>query len=294
MDKGKATASGSPILSDKRKTIANSPQHKIKRRKLIEKARQVLPEEIFQQIQRKTVDHKEIISKIISKNKRNIIITNKSNPRILKFIETGNWDMQEIEWGITRQVIFRHQDRTEWIKFPAIIRHLINRTFDRNDTHITFELFSTIGWREETKFFQPYQIWWFDSPRSCHLFNLGYNTDAINHKGYWMNSFIEVVKEARRLLKSFDDHLIMTDGRRIFATKKYIQRSGVNHSRTHKEIDEARTILKKLAYRQDMLDVPREFRWFTNNISKRAREPTNTVHPTSPVLSPDYCHPSHQ
>ena len=142
--------------------------------------------------------------------------------------------MKEIEWGITRQVIFRQHDRIEWTKFPAIIKYMANRAVDRNNTHIVFELFSTIGWREETKFFQPYQIWLFDSFSSCHLLNPGYNTDTINHEGYWMNSFIEVVKEARQLLKAFDDHFIITDGRRVFATKITYksQFKEVNHSRS--------------------------------------------------------------
>jgi len=80
----KATAS-----SSSGKTIANSPLYKNEREKIIEKARQVLPEEIFHSIQTRIIDHKEIISKIISKNKRDIILTNRNNPRILKFIETG-------------------------------------------------------------------------------------------------------------------------------------------------------------------------------------------------------------
>jgi hypothetical protein len=287
MDKGKAIANSSPgrtiansphyksrkatASSSSEKIIVNGPQQKNEREKLIENARQVLPEEIFFQIQKKIVDHKEIISKIISKNKRDIIVTNRKNPRILKFLQPGNWEMKEFEWGIARQVIFRQHDRTEWIKFPAMIKYLLNRAVDRNNTHISFELFSSIGWREETKFFQPYQIWSFESFSSCHLLNPGFNTDAINHEGYWMNSFIELVKEARHLLKSFDDHFIMTDGRRIFATKITFksQFKEVNHSRTREEINEARTLLRKLAFRQDMLDVPMTFRWLTNNISKR-------------------------
>ena len=289
MDKGKAIANSSPrqtidnsrqhknrkvtASSSSGMTIANGLQYKNEREELIEKARQVLPEEIFHSIQKRTIDHKEIISKIISKNKRDIILTNRNNPRILKFIETGNWKMKEIEWGITRQVIFRQHDHTEWTKFPAMIKYLVNKAVDRDNTHIVFELFSTIGWREETKFFQPYQIWLFDSFSSCHLLNPGYNVDTLSHEGYWMNSFIEVVKEARRLLKAFDDHFVMTDGRRIFATQITYksQFKAVNHSRTHEEIDESRKLLAKLAYHQNTLDIPRKFRWFTNNISKRSR-----------------------
>ena len=128
MDKGKAIANSSPrqtidnsrqhknrkvtASSSSGMTIANGLQYKNEREELIEKARQVLPEEIFHSIQTRIIDHKEIISKIISKNKRDIILTNRNNPRILKFIETGNWKMKEIEWGITRQVIFRQHDRT--------------------------------------------------------------------------------------------------------------------------------------------------------------------------------------
>jgi hypothetical protein len=287
MDKEKAVANSSPgrtiansphhksrkttASSSSERTIVNGPQQKNEREKLIEKARQVLPEEVFSQIQKKTVDHKEIISKIISENKRDIIVTNRNNPRIFKFLRPGKWEMKEFDWGITRQVIFRQLDRTEWIKFPAIIKYLLNGAVDRNNTHISFELFSTIGWREETKFFQPYQIWSFDSFRSCHLLNPGFNNEAMNHEGYWMNSFIELVKEARHILKSFDDYFIMTDGRRIFSTKITYksQFEEINHTRTREEIYDARTLLRKLAFRQDMLDVPTTFRWFTNNISKR-------------------------
>ena len=150
--------------------------------------------------------------------------------------------------------------------------------------HISSSSYSapTVGEKKQSS--STYQIWLFDSFSSCHLLNPDYNTDTINHEGYWIDSFIEVVKEARQLLKAFDDHFIMTDGRRVFATKITYksQFKEVNHSRTREEINEARKVLEKLAYHQNTLDVPRNFQWFTNNISRRSRNmraPKNGIQP---------------
>lgn len=43
---------------------------------------------------------------------------------ISKILKLGNWDMQEIEWGITRQVIFQLHDMVE---FPTIIRYFVHK-----------------------------------------------------------------------------------------------------------------------------------------------------------------------
>lgn len=169
------------------------------------------------------LDHKKTIKKILSENKVDIIKTRDSYRKLYKFIKKGLWDIQEVEWRLVRQLCFRLQEEQEWHILPAIIKLFTHRLAESiNYNHLfIFQIFSTFGWREETKFFQPYQNWIFGYPEHWQRFDFKYSVKRINYKFFWCSSFIELVDKAWKLLKNIDNYSITTDGRRLVAMEDY-------------------------------------------------------------------------
>lgn len=90
---------------------------KTKREQIFKKTRQALPEEIFMSIKTIILDQRETISKIMSKNKGDGIITCNYYPKLLPFINEGLWDIQEVEQGIMRKLCFSYKKSKNGINF---------------------------------------------------------------------------------------------------------------------------------------------------------------------------------
>ena len=65
------------------------------------------------------------------------------------------WFFEDIDWGITNQVIFQILAPIQWIDYPMIIKAMLSWIVKgfRWSKYFTFWISSTIGWREREHFF---------------------------------------------------------------------------------------------------------------------------------------------
>jgi hypothetical protein len=121
---------------------------KAKRILLFEKAKCLLPHGVLQMIEEK-IEEQGVRIKTILKHSHQKINLHEGIPKLTILINHEEWFVEDIEWGITNQVIFQALAVEQWYQFPTMIKTMLSYLV-RNlkwGKYFTFWITSSVGWR---------------------------------------------------------------------------------------------------------------------------------------------------
>ncbi|KAK9900952.1 hypothetical protein M0R45_002352 [Rubus argutus] len=168
-------------------------------------------------------------------------------------------DLSAIEWGIANQVIFQSLNSITLKDFPQFIKTMVYHVAKsyKLSKYLTFNIVSTIGWRERDKFYQPYQIWLLSEIEDHQVNQALVPQEEINRvlssfdiKQYAINCGAQLKQVAVEEVRQ-SNLLRLTDGRRIFVT--HMASSNQPTSDQQKQAEE---LLATMATDTSQLDIP--------------------------------------
>ncbi|MFQ6636560.1 hypothetical protein Gotur_013085, partial [Gossypium turneri] len=152
----------------------------------------------------------------------------KKFPTLKYRLDHEPFDITNIEWGFTKEVVVQNFSFNLLKDFPAIVKSVLQNIINNNDFFYYFhiEISSLIGIAEKERFYQPYQIWVIQKIIGTpQLSTVNENKEHLaktiyecynNFDYYQIQPGIDLLSQARYLLHD-EVYKLWTDGRRILA-----------------------------------------------------------------------------
>ncbi|KAH7853537.1 hypothetical protein Vadar_003717 [Vaccinium darrowii] len=233
-------------------------------------------------------DHQRKIKQLLL-NEKGKVNFREDIPKAIICLNHDDWTNDEIDWGVTNQIIFQILDPTYWTSFPMMIRTMLScvaSTYTWNK-YFTLWVSSSIGWRECERFYQPYQIWYF---KPTNDWEFEQETNPLHSKfvlltldlvEYWIESLLRLSQHATQIQGTIPTPFMVTDGRRIFVTN-----FPISYERSEEQIQEVEALLNDIKKRVN-LDLPMELTIQADSIEED-RNMQFSQDPNSPLSSEDY------